>query len=63
MIQPMLGIRPEALDTINVITAFGSAFFLANHNVIATNIKERISVPVIGILKTARLSVIGHKRY
>jgi hypothetical protein len=44
MREPMFSVRPKAFDTINVITAFGSVFFFANHNMISANIKERISM-------------------
>lgn len=63
MIQPMFSIRPKAFYTINMVTAFGSTFFFANHNVIAANIKERISMTVIGIVKASWLSILSHERY
>jgi hypothetical protein len=62
MIQPMFSIRPKAFNTINMATAFGFTFFFADHNVIASNILERLSMPVIGIVKASWLSIVSHER-
>jgi hypothetical protein len=52
----------QAFNTINMVTAFGFTFFFANHNVITANIKEHISMPVIGIVKASGFGMFGHER-
>lgn len=53
-IQPMLGIAPETLDSVDVLTRFGSTFFLADDNVATAHAKRRVGLPLVGVVETAR---------
>jgi hypothetical protein len=62
MIQPMFGVRPKTFNSIDMITSPWSAEFLLNDYVITTNWKERISMPIIGIIQTPRFRMGSHQR-
>jgi len=62
MIKPVLGIRPESFDAVEVVPALGFALFLLDDHMIAPNIQERISVPIIGIVEAPCFGVTGHER-
>ena len=62
MIQPMFGIRPKTLNPIDVVTSSGSAEFFLDDDMIPTNGKKGVSMPIIGIIQASRLRMGGHQR-
>lgn len=61
LIEPMLGIRPEPFDAVDVISSLRSAFFFSNDHMIAPDIQEGIGVPIIGVIQAAWLGVSSHQ--
>jgi len=58
----MFGIRPKTLNPIDVISSFGSSEFLLDDDMIPTNGKKGVSMPIIGITQASRLRMGGHQR-
>ena len=49
----MFCITPKALDAVDVSSAFGSSGLLPDHNMISTDGKGPVGMPVIGIIQAA----------
>jgi hypothetical protein len=48
-IQPVLGIAPEALDTVDVISADRPPLHLADHHMLAPQLQCRVRLPLVGV--------------
>ena len=57
MVQPMLCIAPEALDTVDVVSAFGLPFVLSDHDMASAKRERHIRMPVIGVIQASRCGV------
>ena len=60
-IKPIFGITPEPLDTIYVRSSLGSSSFLSYHDMISSNSKRTIGMPVIGIVQAAGFCMFSHQ--
>ena len=58
-IKPMFCITPKALDAVDVSSAFGSSGLLPDHNMISTDGKGPVGMPVIGIIQAAGSGVLS----
>lgn len=58
LIKPMFSITPETFNPIYMSSPFWGAFVFAHHYMVPPHRKRSISIPVIGIVKTARLSML-----
>ena len=56
-IKPMLGIAPEAFNAIDVVSAAGSPFLLADDDMLAAHCQRSVSLPVIRVVEAARQCV------
>jgi hypothetical protein len=54
-IEPVLGIAPEALDAVEMVPSFGPTFLPADHRMIPLDAQRTVRMPVIGVVRTARL--------
>lgn len=54
LIQPVLGVRPEALNAVHVLASLRASSFLSYHHVRATHGQGRVCLEVIGEEKTTR---------
>ena len=51
MVEPVFRIRPEAFNTIEMISAFRFPLVLCDHHMVSADIGERRRVPIIGVRK------------
>ena len=62
MIEPVFRIRPETLNTIEMISAFRLTLLLPDHHMVTADIQKGVCVPTIGILQASCLGMVCHKR-
>ena len=62
VIEPVFRIRPEALNTIEMISAFRFTLFLSDYHMVTADIEKGVCVPIIGLLQAACRGMVCHKK-
>ena len=61
LIKPMFGIAPEAFNAVNVVPTARFAFFLTHYDMIASECKRCICMPIIRIIKRSRFGMMFYQ--
>ncbi len=61
LIQPILGITPEPLYAVDMASTLGSTTIFPDHDMISPYGKGTIGSPLVGVVKTPRLSMFSNK--
>jgi len=62
MVEPVFRIRPEALTTIEMISAFRFTLLLSDHHMVTADIEKGVCVPIIVVVQAACLGMVCHER-
>lgn len=60
-VKPMFRITPEAFDAVNVGSALGSSGLFSDHDMVASDCKGAIGVPVVSVVEAPGLRVRADK--
>ena len=52
-VQPVLGVAPEALDAVDVVTSDWPALLLADDDMVAAQLQRGVGLPLIGVVQRA----------
>lgn len=60
-IEPVLGVAPETLDAIVMISGLGPALLLAHDDMVALDAQAAIGLPIIDVVETSRGDMCAHQ--
>ena len=62
LIEPVLGVTPEAFDAVEMVSAFGHALVFGHDHVLARDREARVSAPVVRVVERADSGVVRQQR-
>ncbi len=62
VVQPMLGVAPEAFNTVEVVSADWLPLLFPHHDVLSSHRQRGVGTPVVGEVEAPRFGVAAHER-